>query len=219
MLELVPKRTFFRFEFPLHYLARTPRLDGGMKGWDRRCLLPPLGEIEGETPFADVYACWNEDGLAAAVSVRHRSGQLRCDPNEWWKYDGLRLCIDTRDARDNKRATRFCHFFYFAPVGGGRDRRGPLAGFHRMSRAKEPPPSVDARKLRVNAHVSSHAYTLEALIPPECLSGWDPVEHPRVGFFYKVKDTSHGAQTFSIGDEMGWNVDPSTWATAVLTRE
>jgi hypothetical protein len=217
MLELVPPRTFFRFEFPLHHLARTTRLDGNLKGWDRRFLLPQLGTIDSQEPFAELYAGWNDDGLCIGLRVPSRSGPLRCDPAEWWKYDGLRLCVDTRDARDNKRATRFCHFFYFAPVGGGRDRRAPLAGFHRISRAKEPPPAIDASEIRLAGHVTMHAYSLEALVPASCLNGWDPVEHPRIGLFYKIKDGSR-VQTLSIADELGWNVDPSTWAAAVLTE-
>lgn len=217
MLEFVPARTFFRFEFPLHYHARTPRMYGSLKGWDRRYLLPPLVEIESERPFAEIYAAWNEDGLSVALRVAERSGPFRCDPAEWWKYDGLRLCVDTRDARDNKRATRFCHFFYFAPVGGGRDRRAPLAGVHRISRAKEPPPAVDPTSLRVACHATAHGYSLEALVPAACLNGWDPAEHPRIGLFYKVKDGAR-VQTLSIADDLGWNVDPSTWATAVLVH-
>lgn len=217
MLEFVPARTFFRFAFPLQHIARPPRLDGSLKGWERRFLLPQLTEVESEQSFAEVYAGWGDDGLYVALRVAEHSGPHRCDPAEWWKYDGLRLCVDTRDARDNKRATRFCHFFYFAPVGGGRDRRAPLAGVHRISRAKEPPPAIDAGLLRVACHVSNHGYVLEARVPAACLNGWDPAEHPRIGLFYKVKDGER-VQTLSIADDLGWNVDPSTWATAILVH-
>jgi hypothetical protein len=36
--------------------------------------------------------------------------------------------------------------------------------------------------------------------------------------FYKVKDTQRGDQHLSVDDELGWNVDPSTWATGVLVK-
>ena len=87
-----------------------------------------------------------------------------------------------------------------------------------MSRAKEPPPSVDVSRIKVGVQIDRRGYSLEAAIPATCLNGWDPAEHSRIGFFYKVKDTHHGAQHLTVDDDLGWNVDPSTWATAVLAR-
>jgi hypothetical protein len=218
MIDILPRRAFFRFEFPVHYLERTPAIDGSMGKWKAKYLLPPLVELEDEPAFADVYAAWNEEALLVAFDVPERHGPVRCDPTGWWKGDGVRVCIDTRDARDIKRATRFCHFLYFLPAGGGSNGRQPVVGTHRMSRPKEPPPSVDVRRVKVGVQIDRHGYALEAAIPGTCLNGWDPAEHPRIGLFYKIKDTSHGAQHLTVNDELGWNLDPSTWATGVLVR-
>lgn len=216
MLEAIPSRAFFRLEIPIHRLARTPTIDGQIRKWELRYLLPPLVEIDDEAPFADVYAAWNDDHFLAAFDVPHRKGAVRCEPKEWWKHDGLRLCIDTRDARDIKRATRFCHFFYILPRGGGTGGQRPVINIHRMSRAKEPPPAVDVSRIKVAAQVGRTGYSLEVAIPTACLHGWDPIDHPRIGLFYKVKDTFHGSQHLTVTDELAWNVDPSTWATGVL---
>ncbi len=218
MLDSLPRRAFFAFEFPIHFLARPPRIDGDLHDWPSRCLVPPLVTLEGEAPIADVYLGWNDDGLFAAFDVPNRSGRPKVDAQHWWKEDGLRLCIDARDARDVKRATRFCHFFYMLPAGGGRDGKQPVVGTHRMSRAKEPPPPVDTSQIKIASLVDRERYTLELHIPAACLSGWDPAQHPRIGVFYKVKDTQLGAQHLTVDDELGWNADPSTWATGVLTR-
>lgn len=218
MIDALPRRAFFRFEFPIHYVAQTPAIDGVMRKWTAKYLLPPLVELEGKPAFADVYAAWNEDCLLVAFDVPERRGTLHCDPAGWWKHDGIRVCVDTRDARDVKRATRFCHFFYLLPTGGGSNRKQPVVGMHRMSRAKEPPPNVDVSRIRVGVQIERRGYSLEAAIPTACLNGWDPAEHPRIGFFYKVKDSHHGDQHLTVDDELGWNVDPSTWATAVLFR-
>jgi hypothetical protein len=59
---------------------------------------------------------------------------------------------------------------------------------------------------------------LEARIPAECLNGFDPVEHPRIGLYYMLEDRDHGQQYLTVGDDLYWYVDPSTWATAVLSR-
>lgn len=216
MLEFVPKRAFFRFELPIHRIERAPEIDGRIAKWKPRYLVPPLSEIDGQSPFADVYWAWNEEGFYAAFDVPGRSGPLRCDPQRWWRKDGLRLCIDTRDARDNKRATRFCHFFYVLPVGGGPNGRAPIVGLHPMSRAKEPPPAIDVTRIRVAVLLRSRGYSVEIGIPAACLNGWSPADAARIGVFYKIKDTVLGSQTLSAGDELGWNVDPSVWATGVL---
>ena len=46
----------------------------------------------------------------------------------------------------------------------------------------------------------------------------DPEEHPRIGFYYIVEDREYGQQYLTIGDDLYWYVDPSTWATAVLRK-
>lgn len=218
MIEAICRRAYFRFETPIHYLSRMPHIDGNVRKWDARYLLPPLSLLDDADPFADVYCAWNEDWLFAAFDVTNRHGPPHCDVNQWWKKDGLRLCLDTRDARDVKRATRFCHFFYVLPVGGGANRRHPVVGTHRMSHAKEPPPPVDVSQIRVAAQIERTRYAVEVAIPAGVLSGWDPAEHPRCGLFYKVKDAHNGAQHFTVDDELGWNQDPGTWATGVFTR-
>jgi hypothetical protein len=219
MLEPLPNRAFFGFELPVHYLAKVPPVDGTLTGFERRHLAPSLVELEGGEPIADVWWGWREEGFFAAFDVPNRGARPKCDTKHWYKHDGLRLCIDTRDARDLKRATRFCHFFYILPLGGGSDGKRPVVGLHRMSRAKEPTPEVDVAKIKVAAHVERSGYVVEVGIPAACLHGWNPAEHPRIGLFYKVKDNRLGDQHLTVDDELGWNTDPSTWATGVLVSD
>ncbi|RMF84765.1 MAG: hypothetical protein D6744_02490 [Planctomycetota bacterium] len=218
MLELLSKRALFRFEIPIPYVAKAPRIDGNLRKWSRKHQSPSLALLDDEEPLADVYWAWNEDGFYIAFDVPHRRGAPRCDPKQWWKRDGMRLCIDTRDGRENRRGTRYCHFFYFLPTGGGKRGGEPIVGMHRMSRATESPPKPDLTQVKLAARIESRGYALEAAIPASCLHGWDPVEHPRIGVFWKVKDVQLGAEHLSANDDLGWNVDPSTWATGVLTR-
>lgn len=216
MLDILPKRAFLRFELPILRRAAFPVVDANIDKWEPRYLLPPLVELEGQRPIADVYLAWNEDGLLAAFDVPGRRGPLRCRLDEWWKGDGVRLCIDTRDTRDNRRATQYCHFFYALPTSpSGR----PVVGVHRMSQAREFSPPGDVRRIRIASRIAHDRYSLELFIPADCLHGWDPLEHPRIGLFYKVKDTTLGQQHLTVTDELGWNIDPSTWATGVLARE
>jgi hypothetical protein len=193
-----------------------PPIDGKLTGWSDAELVPKLGAMDAATDFADVWACWNESGLAVACRVEGKRRPLHCDPMAFWTGDNLRLCTDMRDARNNKRATRFCQQFYFLPTGGGAGGRQPVAGTNRFKRAIEHAPAFPEQTLRVASTVTRAGYSLEAFIPADCLSGLDPAEHPRIGFYYILEDGELGQQYLTVGDDLDWYVDPSTWATAVL---
>lgn len=218
MTALIPNRFLFAFEFPLRYRAEFSALDGCLSRWTNAELLPRLGEIDGRPDFADVWACWNESGLCIACRVDGKRKPLRCDPKSFWTGDNLRLCTDMRDARDIRRATRFCQQFFFMPTGGGPDGDRPVAGVNKFQRAREDAPPIPVERLRVASRVGKTGYTLEARIPAECLVGFDPDEHRRIGFYYILEDSDHGQQYLTVGDELLWYADPSTWATAVLSE-
>jgi hypothetical protein len=61
-------------------------------------------------------------------------------------------------------------------------------------------------------------YYLEAVIPAEALTGFDSVEHPKLGFTYAVYDRELGIQTYTTGTEMPFESDPSVWSTLELVR-
>ncbi len=218
MSVLVPNRFLFDFEFPLKYRTKLPPLDGRLTGWTDQELLPKLGELDDRPEFADVWACWNEDGLAVAYRVSGKKKPLHCNPREYWRSDHLRLCTDMRDARTIKRATRFCQQFFLMPTGGGSKGDKPAGGAVKIKRAREDAPQVPDARIAVASKITKSGYTLEAHIPAECLSGFDPAEHPRIGLYYILEDRDHGQQYLTIGDDLYWYVDPSTWATAVLRK-
>lgn len=218
MTALIPNRFLFDFEFPLSYRSSLPAIGGDLSDWTERDLLPTLGELDGKEDFATLWACWNETGLSVACRVKGKSKPLKCDPKSFWTGDNLRLCTDMRDARTNKRATRYCQQFFFLPTGGGRKKTEPVAGVSRIKRAREDAPPVPVEKIEIASRVTRAGYTLEAHIPASCLAGFDPIEHPRIGLYYMLEDRDHGQQYLTVGDDFYWYVDPSTWATAVLAR-
>lgn len=218
MNALIPNRFLFSLEFGLNFRKNLPKLDGKLSDWSDADLLPALGEIDDAPEFAKVWSCWNEAGIAIATRVENKKKPLRCDPKQFWKGDNLRVCIDTRDARKNKRATRYCHQFFFLPTGGGAGRDKPVAGSAKLQRAREDAPKAPAGKIEVASRITKTGYALEAIIPAGCLNGFNPTDHPRIGFYYLLEDADHGQQHLTIGDELYWNVDPSTWATGVLKK-
>jgi len=239
MTKLIPTRTLLDVEFPLRHRAKPPAMNGTLRGWTNAELLPPLSMLDDETPFAPVWACWNDDGLMIACRVEGKTLPPKCDPSVFWQSDHLRLCTDMRDARTNRRATRFCQQFYFLPTGGGDGKMDPSGGSAKIQRARDDAPlysSVVAagapqrhpRKptdsvaqddhIVIAASLFEDGYCLEARIPRDCLSGFDPAEHPRIGFYYMLEDCELGQQYLTVGDDLNWYTDPSTWATAVLSK-
>lgn len=229
MTQLVPNRLLMDFEFPLHYRSAPPKFDGTLSAWRDEDRLPELCRLDDLEPFADVWACWNETGLFVACRVSNKHLPLRCDPKVFWKSDNLRLCTDLRDARQNKRATRFCQHLFFMPTGGGKNGREPVGASTKIQRARDDAPLYCSANLaasgayaspphlEVRASVLPGGYVMQAHVPRDCLQGFDPAEHPRIGFYYMLEDYDHGQQYLTVGDELNWYVDPSTWATAVLT--
>jgi len=214
---LIPNRLLFRFEIPIRYRS-SPVIDGRLDDWDESYQLPDFSELDGRTPFGRIWLAWNETGLFIACRVEGRRSALQCDPKRFWTGDNLRLMTDMRDTRDIRRASRYCQQFYFLPAGGGRDGRAPVAGAARVNRATEHAPPVPDGLIRVAGGRRGDTYTIEAHIPAEALSGFDPIEHPRIGIYTMLEDRDFGQQYLTVGDELNWHIDPSTWATAVLVR-
>jgi hypothetical protein len=216
MSQLVPNRFLFKFEIPLHRCARPPKISGRADDWDNRYLLPALCQLDAEKAFGKVYAAWNESGLYIACQVDGKTQPLRCDAARFWKSDNFRLITDMRDTRTIHRATRFCQQFYFMPTGGGSDRDDPVAGNAPIHRAGEDAPAVPSGMIAIASLVTAAGYSLTAHIPAKALSGFDPVEHSRIGLFYMIEDNELGQQSLTVGDDLNWWIDPSTWPTAVL---
>ena len=75
---------------------------------------------------------------------------------------------------------------------------------------------MEPELLRVRSTKQPDGYTLEAMIPAEALTGFDPTDHPRLGFTYAVVDRELGWQTFTVGPEFPFVEDPSLWGTLEL---
>lgn len=211
---LVPNRLMFRFEVPVRRAPDGLGIDGHVAKWTDELLFPPLCRLDGRQPFGRVWIAWSEAGLFVACAVAGKRLPLRCSPQAYWKGDNLRLCTDMRGARDIRRASRFCQQFYFLPTGG--PAGGPVGGSARILRAREDAPIVPPGRIRVAARVADDGYFLEAHVPADALAGFDPEEHRRIGIYYMLEDGDFGQQYLTVGDDLGWYIDPSTWATGVL---
>lgn len=223
---MLPARFLFRFSAPCRrheplWTAEGARLDETYR-------LAGLTELEGQSVWADLRAAWNTGGLVFSVHVQGKK-RRETAAND----DGLHIWIDTRDVHDIHRAGRFCHRFRFLPAGGthGREKGdSPRPGAQKgtvpffpavaewlpINRAREQPRPIASGLLQALWQPRDDGYILDALLPAEALTGFDPAEHPRLGFTYAVVDHELGEQTFAVGSPMPYQEDPSLWATLEL---
>jgi hypothetical protein len=180
--------------------------------------LPGFGHLAGRPVFADVRAAWNPEGLVFTVRVAGKKQTPWCREQRIEESDGLRIWIDTRDTKSIHRASRFCHQFAFLPSGGDAGFEKPVAAPVGITRAREEPQPVPFGGLKVHSEKRIDGYQLTALIRSEALTGFDPEDHPQLGFSYAVIDREHGWQTFSLGPEYPFQEDPSLWGSLLLNR-
>jgi len=213
---LLPKRFLYRFSVPCWY--REPLWTSAGAGLDARYRLVSFAELEGRPAPADVRAAWSEAGLAFTVIVQGKQQPPWCRGTRLEDSDGVLFWIDTRNVHNIHRASRFCHGFLFLPTGGGRGLADPVAQWVPVNRAREQPRPVEASQLGVLSRRTADGYVLEAFISAAALTGFDPQEHPRLGFNYRVADRELGEQTLGVGSPMPYQEDPSLWATLELVR-
>ncbi len=213
---LIAPRFLFRFAVPLRHRAKLWTAQG--LGLEEKYRLASLAELEGVRAFADVRAAWSDEGLGFSVRVEGKRQPPWCRDSRLEDSDGLQVWIDTRDTHNIHRASRFCHRFVFLPAGAGRSGQYPVADQLTINRAKENAPPVRLQDMIIRSEKRVDGYFLEAFVPARAIHGFDPKEHPRLGFTYAVYDRELGLQTFSVGTDYPYDEDPSVWATLEMTK-
>ena len=102
------------------------------------------------------------------------------------------------------------------PAGGGGKREKPMAALVEIHRARNNPRPIPPETLAVKSLPRHDGYEISGFIPAKALTGFDPTDSPRIGFYYAVLDRELGWQPLSLGPEYPVGEDPSLWAEAVL---
>ena len=214
MSRLLDPTFAFRFEIALrrHPLVWKPT---GLQLPDS-CRIPSFGALADRSLYADVRVAWDASGIGFAVRAGGKRQLPWCRDTRVEESDGFHLWIDTRCSPGIHRANRFCHRFLFMPIGGGPKRDIPVAAMLPIHRARQTPHPVKDELLKVAGRLKQDGYELSGLIPASALTGFDPSEYPRLGFWYAVIDRERGWQTFSLGPEFPVTEDPSLWGEAQL---
>ena len=219
-MSLVPAQFLLRIAHPCQYLAKMPaKGDKRLLDLDAECRIDNFAAIDGGTNFAEVCLAWNELGIGLQVEVRGKQQLAVGNPDRPRGSDGVTLWLDTRDARTNHRAGRFCHQFHFLATGAGSEQDQPAFVQAKINRALEDAPFASNNSVPFKMHPRKSGYLLEAFLPASVINGYEPDEHRRLGFFYAVRDDELGEQLLSLAPEFPYWEDPSLWSVLELNRE
>jgi hypothetical protein len=216
-MALVPHRFLFRIAHPCLYQKQMPRPERDrLLDLPAECRLENFADMDEAKNFAQVALAWNEFGVGLQVEVRGKENAPVGDVSRPRGSDGVTLWLDTRDSRTSHRASRYCHQFHFLVTGGGSERDEPAVVQTRIHRALEDAPLARAADIPLKVKTRAGGYLLEALLPAAVLQGYDPEQHPRLGFFYAVRDDELGEQLLSITAEFPFWEDPTLWSVLEL---
>ena len=206
-INLTPS-SFFSFELDCHSLTKPD-----FRSLTSKHVLPDLTELCNETPFADVFLGWNQQGIAVKIVVNQP--YERSTYPEFAIGDSFELFIDTRDMKSAGFNTRFCHHFFFLCAADDGVQAGEITRF----RTENTHPLCDPKELKVDARHSSKGCQLKIFIPSQCLTGYDPEQFDRLGFTYRINRAGGPAQHFSVvSEEYGLEQQPSLWSSVRLKK-
>ena len=212
--QLLPHRFLFRFAVPCLY--REPVWNVRTPGLEEKYRLARLADLEPAAAAADFRAAWSEAGLALAVRVGGKRQPPWCRGTRAEDSDGLRVWIDTRDVHNVHRAGRFCHGFLFLPSGAGPRLADPAALWMPIDTRPRAAPAHPRRAVASPRRAAAGRLCAGRLHSGRSATGFEPQEHPRLGFNYAIIDRELGLQTFSVGHPLPYDEDPSLWATLDL---
>ncbi len=92
----------------------------------------------------------------------------------------------------------------------------PIARQCEIKRAKENAKFSSGFPPQVRSQSHSEGYALQAFVPGKGISGFDPDEHPQIGFHFVVSDRELGIHTMTLGDAFPTDADPSLWSMLEL---
>jgi hypothetical protein len=217
---LLPQAFWFRFAVRAPYVEGIPRTakSRGLLNLPASCILPDLSRLEGQDTWAEVRAAWNPGGLGFMVLAEGVSeAQLALDHPDG--FASVQFWVDTRDTRDVKRATRFCHRFVaqIKPTGS----TGNLAvevTQKPIARALADAPLCLPEVLSSRVELKRSKWVLELFLPASALHGFDPELNRRLGFAYQVSDRIREDQYLGVGPAFPVGENPSLWATLELVE-
>ncbi len=214
---IVDPALLFRFSLPM-YRADVDPLAGD---WNLSAgyVLPRIDRLCGNKSFGELRGAWCKKGLVFQLTVTGKTQYPWCRPTRIDESDGFYLWLDTRNSPGIQRATRFCHQFVFTAMGGGPRQDRPIGALLSIARAKENPHEVAGGMIQLRSRLARNGYQLMVGISSIALTGFDPLEYPRLGFHYAIADRELGWQALTVGRDLPAEENPSLWSEMELVDQ
>jgi hypothetical protein len=210
----VPLDAFVDVVLRIPRLDPLPPLDGGLRRWPPEGLLPDLTGLHDQVAFGRAWAGWSPQGLAFAFDVE-AGHDLWGDPDHPYRSDGVEVWVDTRDSRDAKKPTPYCH--HLVVVAGA---QGAVAVGLRVGGSAPPDERERLGHVRAEARGGTGRargrYGLEVFLAAEAMDGYAPLESGSVGLAYRLRSSRRAVQDLSFGDAFPLWRNPSLWRSARL---
>jgi hypothetical protein len=210
-LEELPPTLLFQFAAPCRWIdSQVVRSEGLSEAYR----IPLFGTLDGGAAFADLRVAWNEQELAFQVEVHGPPDSFAPGKGT----DTVQLYLDTRATHNVHRATRFCRLFVFQPFGPDNRFGRPTGNAPPIYLARDVPAALPAGAIGAKVDKLEHGYRMVGGIRADALPGYDPIEHPRLGFNGMVSSPRLGEQWFAVSHKQPYHHDPSLWGDLELVR-
>lgn len=212
---LVDPSLLLRLQLKAHRIDRA--FSGRPEALPEEAILPCLSsELDGGPKFGQVRLAVGENAIFLQVDVQGKSKLPWCRESRVEDSDGLHLWIDTRNSREIHRATKYCQWYVFAPMGRGSKADLPFIGWAPINRARENPPPPPDDLLAIRARVHEGNYRVLAAMHFDAFAGLDLQDFPTVGFYFGIADREFGWQSLALQHDLPVTENPSLWAQLQL---
>ncbi len=174
-------------------------------------VLPDIASLEAEDSFVTIKFRFTEDELSFRFEVDHPFQEAVFPQVE--KGDGIELFLDTRDMKNAKAITKFCHHFVFLPA----EVDGIWAAEVTKFRSDETHPYPDHEQIKPQVSHTKNGYALEVLLTKDTLFGYDPTTFSRIGFACRVHRKGKTPYFFGPDErDLSLASAPDTWPSVHL---
>ncbi len=179
----------------------------------RKNNLPDFSDLLAEEPFFTLSISWNEDCLMG-YAVVEKPFESSFFP-DYAKGDSLEVFIDTRDNKEARFASSFCHAFVFF----AKETEGALGAEVTRFRLEDSHPICDPADILVESTVEKESYKIFFSLPSAVLHGYDPSQFDRLGFACRVHRYKGPSGHFPVSSKAFDPLqNPSLWASLTLVK-
>jgi hypothetical protein len=155
-------------------------------------LLPNFPEMTGEKSFAQIAACFSEEGLTFAFKI-DQPFEISEYP-EYEKGDSVEVCIDTKNIEEARVMHRFCHHFLILGKPIGQTSALEITRFRGEDRHELALP----QDILVERAFALDSYSIKVHFPAHILHGFDITESPAIRFTYRIHRAKNKPQHLTL---------------------